>query len=100
MSNYAGMRSLRLGLNYDIFFQYSWACLDKESARDLRLIKFTGHSPENENSAVIGLISDCATLPHLLGPMELDFIENGFSGEFIMRVIEVSSGESRSATDD
>ncbi|KAH7706329.1 hypothetical protein AAVH_26451 [Aphelenchoides avenae] len=102
MSNFSGMKTLRLGLNYDAFRQFSWTFLRKESARELRLIKFTRPWQENVNMTrfVIGLVRFCTTLPRLQGgeALELDFSQTVFSGAFAQRIIKLLKGTGRELT--
>ncbi|KAH7714311.1 hypothetical protein AAVH_18330 [Aphelenchoides avenae] len=76
MHNFAGLKTLRLRLDYEVFSQFNWAFLRRDGAHNLRLIKVTGHS---------------AKLPHTLAgePLELDFSENVFYAAFGLRIIEL-----------
>lgn len=44
MHNFAGLKTLRLRLDYEVFSQFNWAFLRRDGAHNLRLIKVTGHS--------------------------------------------------------
>ncbi|KAH7675983.1 hypothetical protein AAVH_42108 [Aphelenchoides avenae] len=95
MHNFSGTRVLDLWFNYDTFCQFNWAFLRRESARELRRIKFIRISAWTEcmDRSVEELVRECAALPRLLGgePLELDLSSNDYSGEFGKRIIEVST---------
>ncbi|KAH7708694.1 hypothetical protein AAVH_24056 [Aphelenchoides avenae] len=95
MRNFAGLKELRLWLDYDAFSQLSWTFLREESARELRLIEFTQNWRENVRTtlAVEDLVRYCVTLPNRQGgePLELEFMQTVFSSRNVgRRIIEVS----------
>ncbi|KAH7708695.1 hypothetical protein AAVH_24057 [Aphelenchoides avenae] len=93
MSNFSGLKALRLWRDSDTFRQFNWAFLQRESARGLRLIKFTRNWDEDVNTSlsVEVLVRCCAALPHRQGgePLELNFPETVFSGAFGRRIIKL-----------
>ncbi|KAH7708114.1 hypothetical protein AAVH_24643 [Aphelenchoides avenae] len=96
MSNFAGMKSFHLCLDNYVFPRFIWTFLHQEAARRLRLIEVSAtHSTPTEKMkrSVEGLVHNSASLPALRGgvPLELDFSENYFPREFVMRIIEVST---------
>ncbi|KAH7708579.1 hypothetical protein AAVH_24157 [Aphelenchoides avenae] len=94
MSNFAGMKSLRLRFDYGIFRHFSWTFLGQECALELRLIQLIRPLiwSNDMNHSVEELVRCCATLPHLLGgqALELDFSGSYFSAAFALRIIGVS----------
>ncbi|KAH7703560.1 hypothetical protein AAVH_29266 [Aphelenchoides avenae] len=100
LSNLAGMKSLHVWLNFEAFCHLSWTFLYRESARELRLIEVRGIPStlsEIEDLSVEELVHCAAALPRLLGgePLELDFTDNYFSGEFDRRIIELLKNSGR-----
>lgn len=97
LSNFAGMKSLRLEVDDDVFNQLNWRFLRHNYARDLRLLKVTRRSAwtPNVDRAVEGLVRECVALPRLLSgdALELDFTDFRpyFSDAFGLRIIEVST---------
>lgn len=96
LHNFAGMKTLRLSLAYDLFRRLSWTFLRKEAAAELRLIKvavsdsgLTG----GMSRSVEKLVRTYVTLPHLQSgeALELDFSSNSFHGTFGLQIIEVST---------
>ncbi|KAH7697887.1 hypothetical protein AAVH_35026 [Aphelenchoides avenae] len=96
-SNFAGMKTLRLWLDCDVFDGFSWAFLRQESARGLRLLKVSYKDSwatrADVRSSVEELVGCCGTLPHLHGgeALVLDFSENHVSSGLVLRIIEVSA---------
>ncbi|KAH7675921.1 hypothetical protein AAVH_42172, partial [Aphelenchoides avenae] len=93
MSNFVGMKTLRLFLNCDVRRQFSWTFLRRESARDLRLIQVSAYPctpTENILRSIEELVRYCGTLPRLQGgeALELDFSKNDFFGTFALVVID------------
>ncbi|KAH7660424.1 hypothetical protein AAVH_43792, partial [Aphelenchoides avenae] len=83
--NFEAMKTLRLSLGYNsnIFRQLNWTFVQKESARELRLIKVSGCGPVRigiMNDSVKELARYCVTLSHLQGgqPLELGFSNSFF----------------------
>ncbi|KAH7708592.1 hypothetical protein AAVH_24170 [Aphelenchoides avenae] len=78
MSHFAGIKSLRLGISFNLFRQFKRTLLHPESSRNLRLIKvgpgLSALSADVQNS-IEELARSCVTLPRMSGgePLELDF---------------------------
>ncbi|KAH7705118.1 hypothetical protein AAVH_27687 [Aphelenchoides avenae] len=113
LNNFAGIKSLRLGPNYDVFSQFSWEFLRRETTRDLRLISlntrllteprshFTlAQLTENKYRSVEELVRYCAALPHPPSgeALELDLPETFCSEAFVLRIIELLRGAQRELT--
>ncbi|KAH7725218.1 hypothetical protein AAVH_07266 [Aphelenchoides avenae] len=96
VNNFAGIKELRLYLDYDVVAQFDWAFLRAESARNLRRLKFptSVRGTEADNRFAEELIRNCITLPRLRGgePLELDFSARAFSGAFGRRIVELLEG--------
>lgn len=96
MRNFAGLKSLRLGLDYDVFRQLSWTFLQQKAASELRIIQVSmidrPAPTDGVCRSVEELVRDCAALPHRLGgeALQLDFSFNIFSAALALRVIDVS----------
>ncbi|KAH7670054.1 hypothetical protein AAVH_42723, partial [Aphelenchoides avenae] len=98
MSNFAGMKSLRLWLDNAVFHQFAWTFLHMHPDADLGLPKYTmtvkpsHEAPDEEiESSVEELVRSCATIPLPGGEaldLTLDFTQNFSSAPFGRRIIE------------
>ncbi|KAH7708585.1 hypothetical protein AAVH_24163 [Aphelenchoides avenae] len=100
MRNFARPKSLNLNLDNGSFPLLSWAFLETDEARELRLVKLFAPSSPTEDVKRSGeeLIRKCTTIPRLIGgdALEVDFTQCGyFSGLFIRRVIELLKNSGR-----
>ncbi|KAH7668203.1 hypothetical protein AAVH_42957 [Aphelenchoides avenae] len=102
MSNFVGMKSLRLRFDYGIFRHFSWTFLGQECALELRLIQLIRPLvwTNDTNHSVEELVRCCSTLPHLLGgqALELDFSGSYFSAAFALRIIGLLNNSGREVT--
>ncbi|KAH7706514.1 hypothetical protein AAVH_26260 [Aphelenchoides avenae] len=103
MRNFAGLKTLRLSLDYDLLSQFDWTFLGQESARDLRLIKVcdtTSTWRERAERCAEGLVRHCLTVPRTLDgePLVIDFSEESFRAAFARQIIELLKGSGRKLT--
>ncbi|KAH7714308.1 hypothetical protein AAVH_18327 [Aphelenchoides avenae] len=100
MRNFVRPKSLNLNLDNGSFPPLSWAFLETDEARELRLVKLFGPSSPTEDvkRSVEDLVRKCAKLPRLIGgdALEIDFTQSSyFPGSFIRRVIELLKSSGR-----
>ncbi|KAH7709835.1 hypothetical protein AAVH_22885 [Aphelenchoides avenae] len=108
LSNFEGMKSLRLWLDNNVFREFGWTFLRAQSGPELphtkytMTIKLSREAPDEEiESSIEELVRSCATLSLPGGEaldLTLDFIQNYCSEAFGLRIIELLKNSEREVT--
>ncbi|KAH7695638.1 hypothetical protein AAVH_37300, partial [Aphelenchoides avenae] len=91
MSNFTGVKSLHLLIDWEVFRRFSWTFLRQASKlRRIAVSVMPSTLTKYAIHAVEDLVHYCGTLPHSRGgeSLELDFTANDLSGAFGLRIIE------------
>lgn len=94
VGNFMGLKELHLSLEDEGLRYFDWAFLRRESARALRLVKFTVNFwSVNTDHYAEDLVRHCVThpRPHGAEALELDFSHDFMHPTFGRHIIEVSS---------